>query len=137
VAQLEKLPDFIAARKRNFHQLYDGLKPCEEYLILPTWEPQADAAWFAFPMTIRDEAPFDRRTLLQWLEGAKIETRLLFAGNITRQPAYRDITYRAVGDLVNADLVMRGTFFVGVFPGLDGQRIDYMLDTFAAFFDRL
>jgi len=137
VAQLEKLSDFIAARKRNFQQLYTGLKPYQEYLILPTWDLRADVAWFAFPMTVRDEAPFERLELLRWLEGAKIETRLLFAGNITRQPAYRDITYRAVGDLVNADLVMRGTFFVGVFPGLDRQRIDYMLDTFAAFFARL
>ena len=137
VAQLEKLPDFIAARKRNFQRLYDGLKPYEEHLILPTWDPRADVSWFAFPMTVRDEAPFRRRELLQWLEAARIETRLLFAGNITRQPAYRDITYRTVGELTNADLVMRGAFFVGVYPGLDEPRLDYMLQTFSAFFARL
>jgi len=137
VAQLEKLPDFIAARKRNFQRLYDGLKPYEEHLILPTWDPRADVSWFAFPMTVRDEAPFRRRELLQWLEAARIETRLLFAGNITRQPAYRDITYRTVGELANADLVMRGAFFVGVYPGLDEPRLDYMLQTFSAFFARL
>lgn len=137
VAQLAKLPNFIAARKRNFQQLYDGLKPYQEHLILPTWHPKADVSWFAFPMTVRDEAPFDRRELLQWLEAARIETRLLFASNITRQPAYRDMTCRIVGNLANADLVMRGTFFVGVYPGLDAPRIDYMLETFAAFFARL
>ena len=137
VAQLEKLPGFIAARKRNFRRLYDGLKPYEEYLILPTWSPRADVSWFAFPMTVRDEAPFRRRELLQWLEAAQVETRLLFAGNITRQPAYRDVTHRVVGELTNADLVMRGAFFVGVYPGLDSQRIDYMLETFATFFARL
>lgn len=137
VAQLEKLPDFIAARKRNFQRLYDGLKLYEEHLILPTWDPRADVSWFAFPVTVRDEAPFRRRELLQWLEAARIETRLLFAGNITRQPAYRDITYRTVGELTNADLVMRGAFFVGVYPGLDEPRLDYMLQTFGAFFARL
>ncbi len=137
VAQLEKLPGFIAARKRNFQRLYDGLKPYKEYLILPTWSPRADVSWFAFPMTVRDEAPFRRRELLQWLEAAQVETRLLFAGNITRQPAYRDVTHRVVGELTNADLVMRGAFFVGVYPGLDSQRIDYMLETFATFFARL
>jgi CDP-6-deoxy-D-xylo-4-hexulose-3-dehydrase len=134
VAQLGRLPDFIAARQRNFQRLYDGLKPYEEHLILPTWDPRADVSWFAFPMTVRDEAPFRRRELLQWLEGALIETRLLFAGNIIRQPAYRDITHRTVGELTNSDLVMRGAFFVGVYPGLDDARIDYMLETFAAFF---
>jgi CDP-6-deoxy-D-xylo-4-hexulose-3-dehydrase len=137
VAQLEKLPDFIAARKRNFRRLYDGLKPYEEHLILPTWDPRADVSWFAFPMTVRDEAPFRRRELLQWLEGALIETRLLFAGNIIRQPAYHDIAHRTVGGLTNSDLVMRGAFFVGVYPGLDDARVDYMLETFAAFFAQL
>jgi len=137
VAQLEKLPDFIAVRKHNFQRLYEGLKPYQEYLILPAWDARADVAWFVFPVTTRDEAPFSRRELLRWLEGARIETRPLLASNITRQPAYRNITRRVVGDLANADLVMRGAFFVGVYPGLDDQRIDYMLDTFAAFFARL
>jgi CDP-6-deoxy-D-xylo-4-hexulose-3-dehydrase len=136
VAQLEKLPDFIAARKRNFQQLYEGLKLYEAHLILPSWDPRADVSWFAFPMTVRDEAPFSRRELLEWLEAARIETRLLFAGNITRQPAYCNMPHRVVGELINADLVMRGTFFVGVYPGLDDRRIDYILQTFAEFFGR-
>jgi len=137
VAQLAKLPHFIAARQRNFRQLYDGLEPYEEHLILPRWDSRADVSWFALPLTVRDEAPFGRRDLLQWLERAGIETRLLFAGNVTRQPAYRDICCRQIGELPNADRVMRATFFVGVYPGLDQARLDYMLQMFAAFFARL
>lgn len=137
VAQLQKLPRFIAARKRNFRQLYEGLQPYREHLILPAWDARADVSWFAFPLTIRDEAPFNRRELLQYLEKAKIETRLLFAGNITRQPAYRDMNCRTVGELPNSDLVMRGSFFVGVYPGLDEARLSYMLQTFEEFFAQL
>lgn len=137
VAQLQKLPDFIAARKRNFRRLYEGLQAFEEHLLLPSWDPRADVSWFAFPLTVRESAPFERRALLRWLEGRSVETRLLFAGNVTRQPAYRNVTCRTVGDLPNADRVMCDTFFVGVYPGLDEPRLDYVLETFAAFFARL
>ena len=134
VAQLDKLPDFVAARKRNFACLYEGLEPYEEFLILPSWSERADPSWFAFPITVRPGAPFTRRDLVGFLEGRNIETRFLFAGNITRQPGYRHIGHRTVGDLPNSDLVLRATFFVGVYPGLDDARIDYMLNTFADFF---
>jgi len=134
LAQLDKLPDFIAARKRNFARLYEGLKPYEEFLILPTWSERADPSWFAFPITVRPGAPFTRRDLTIWLERRNIETRLLFAGNIVRQPGYRHIEHRTVGDLPNSDLVLRSTFFVGVYPGLDDARIAYILQTFADFF---
>ena len=137
LAQLEKLPGFIAARKRNFARIYEGLRPYEEFLILPVWSERADPAWFAFPITVRPGAPFTRRDLTTFLEGRNIETRLLFAGNVARQPGYRHIEHRAVGDLPNSDLVLRSTFFVGVYPGLDDARIAYMLDTFADFFARL
>jgi CDP-6-deoxy-D-xylo-4-hexulose-3-dehydrase len=133
LAQLDKLPGFVADRKRNFCRLYEGLKPYEEFLILPSWSERADPSWFAFPITVRPDAPFDRRELTEWLEGRNIETRFLFAGNITRQPGYRHIRCRTVGDLPNSDLVMRGTFFVGVFPGLDDARLAYMLQAFADF----
>ncbi len=133
VAQLDKLPDFVGARKRNFARLYEGLKPYEEFLILPSWSERADPSWFAFPITVRPGAPFTRRDLVGFLEGRNIETRFLFAGNITRQPGYQHIEHRTVGDLPNSDLVLRATFFVGVYPGLDDARIDYMLDTFADF----
>ncbi len=133
VAQLEKLPGFIAARKRHFARLYEGLKQYEEFFILPRWLPQADPAWFAFPLTVRDSAPFDRVTLTRYLEARRVETRVLFAGNILEQPGYKNIERRVVGGLPNADLVLRGTFFVGVYPGLDDQRLDYMLQVFADF----
>ncbi|MCP4544695.1 MAG: lipopolysaccharide biosynthesis protein RfbH [Chloroflexi bacterium] len=133
LAQLDKLPDFIAARKRNFGRIYEGLKPYEEFLILPTWSDRADPAWFAFPITVRPGAPFSRRDLIAFLEERNIETRLLFAGNIVRHPGYRHIVHRTVGDLTNSDTVLRSTFFIGVYPGLDDARINYMLKAFADF----
>jgi len=143
VVQLEKLPDFIEKRKHNFHRLLEGLKQYEEHLILPRWSERADVSWFAFPITVRPEAslgsaqdrPFSRQQLVRWLEDARIETRLLFAGNILKQPAYRDMRCRLVGKLENSDLVMRNSFFIGVYPGLDDTRIDYMLDKFEEFFE--
>lgn len=134
--QLDKLPDFVAARKRNFARLHEGLKPHAEHLVLPTWSERADPSWFAFPITVRPGAPFTRRELTSWLEGRNIETRHLFAGNIIRQPGYRHIRHRTVGDLRNSDIVLRSTFFIGVYPGLDDARIDYVLEAFADFFKR-
>jgi CDP-4-dehydro-6-deoxyglucose reductase, E1 len=134
LAQLEKLPDFIAARKRNFQELYDGLKSYEEFLILPTWSERADPAWFAFPITVRPEAPFTRRELIDFLEGRNIETRLLLAGNLPRQPAYRHIQHRTVGHLPQSDIILRSAFFIGVYPGLDDARLAYILEAFADFF---
>jgi CDP-6-deoxy-D-xylo-4-hexulose-3-dehydrase len=134
LAQLEKLSDFVAARKRNFARLYQGLKPYEEFLILPVWSDHAEPSWFAFPLTVRCGAPFSRRDLTTFLEGKNIETRLLFGGNVVRQPGYRDIPHRVVGDLSSADQVLRSSFFIGVYPGLDDTRIAYVLDAFADFF---
>ncbi len=136
LAQLEKLPSFIAARRRNFERLYDGLKPYEEFLLLPTWSQRAEPSWFALPITVRPTAPFSRRDLTTFLEAHNIETRLLFAGNIVRQPGYRDIPHRAVGDLPNSDQVLRSSFFIGVYPGLDEERIAYVLGVFEDFFRR-
>lgn len=134
VAQLDKLPDFIAARKRHFQYLYAGLKQFEEFLMLPTWHPKADPSWFAFPLLVRDEAPFMRHELTRFLEDHRVETRPLFAGNILKQPGYRNIAHRVVGDLRVADQIMRGAFFVGVYPGLNEQRLDYMISIFEKFF---
>jgi CDP-6-deoxy-D-xylo-4-hexulose-3-dehydrase len=134
LAQLDKLPTFIEKRKQHFQLLYDHLQRYSDTLQLPSWSPKADPAWFAFPITVRSGAPFDRVQLTQYLEAHRIETRFLFAGNILSQPAYRDIDCRVVGNLPNADVVLRQTFFVGVYPGLDEPRIAYMLDTFDRFF---
>jgi CDP-6-deoxy-D-xylo-4-hexulose-3-dehydrase len=137
LAQLEKLASFIEDRKGNFRKLYAGLRPYQDFLLLPTWSKRADPAWFAFPLTIQSEAPFSRRDLVTFLEERNIETRLLLAGNLVRQPGYRDIEHRTVGDLPNADHDLRSSFFVGVYPGLDDARIAYILEAFADFFDHL
>lgn len=137
LAQLKKLPEFIRRRKENFAYLYEGLKAFEEHLMLPTWHAKADPSWFAFPMLVRSEAPFMRHELTRFLEMNHVQTRLIFAGNILRQPAYEHITHRAVSDLSGSDQIMRGGFFIGVYPGLDKPRLDYMLEIFGRFFKQL
>lgn len=137
VAQLDKLPAFIAARKQNFARLHAGLQPFEEYLILPTWHAKADVSWFAFPVVVRDDAPFRRHELTRFLEAHQVETRPLFAGNILKQPAYQEIECRVIGDLPVANQIMRSAFFVGVYPGMDNQRLDYVIDVFTKFFKQL
>ncbi|MCL4804738.1 MAG: lipopolysaccharide biosynthesis protein RfbH [Anaerolineae bacterium] len=137
LAQLQKLPEFIRRRKENFAYLYEGLSAYSEFLMLPTWHPKADPSWFAMPLLVRDGAPFMRHELTRFLEVNRVQTRLIFAGNIMRQPAYQHIEHRAVGELKTSDQVMRGGFFVGVYPGLDRTRLDYMLDMFGKFFSRL
>jgi CDP-6-deoxy-D-xylo-4-hexulose-3-dehydrase len=137
LAQLEKLPDFIRKRKENFAYLFQGLKIYEEHLLLPRWHAKADPSWFALPLMVRDNAPFTRYDITRHLEKHLVETRPLFAGNILKQPAYSEIKHRVVGELAGADQIMKGTFFVGVFPGLGQAELDYMLEIFGTFFDRL
>ncbi|HEX6385502.1 MAG TPA: lipopolysaccharide biosynthesis protein RfbH [Anaerolineae bacterium] len=134
MAQLDKLPGFVAARKRNWQQLYDGLKEFEEFLILPEPTPQSDPSWFGFLLTLRPEAPFSRNELVQHLEAHQVATRLLFGGNLTRQPAYQNVNYRLVGELTNTDIVMNQTFWIGVYPRLTPEMIAYVINTFADFF---
>ncbi len=137
LAQLSKLPQFIASRKRNFAYLYEHLRQFEEFLVLPSWHDKADVSWFAFPLYVKESAPFMRHQLTQYLEMNKVQTRLLFAGNVLRQPAYQHIISRSVGDLAVSDKIMRGAFFVGVFPGMDQPRLDYMIEQFEKFFGQL
>jgi CDP-6-deoxy-D-xylo-4-hexulose-3-dehydrase len=134
LAQLEKLPDFCARRRANFCRLAEGLSRWEDRLILPRALPQADPAWFGFPITVR--SGLARRELVAFLESRKIETRMIFCGNVLRQPGFREITHRVVGDLSGSDTVMNDTFFVGVYPGLTSEMLDYVLDCFATFFSR-
>lgn len=133
VAQLKKLPGFIEARKRNWQLLYTGMKPFEEFFILPEATPNSDPSWFGFLLTVRTEAPFTRNDLIRHLEDHKIGTRLLFGGNLIRQPAYQSVPYRVVGTLANTDLIMNQTFWVGVYPGLTEPMLDYVIDTVGAF----
>jgi len=133
VAQLKKLPQFIAARKQNWQRLYDRLRPWEEFLILPHATPRSDPSWFGFPITVRPEAWFSRLDLVRHLESRRIGTRQLFGGNLTRQPAYRNVPMRVVGELKNTDLAMRNTFWIGVYPALTEAMIDYVGESIAKF----
>ena len=129
VAQLDKLDGFIAARRANFARLREGLAGLEEQLVLPEATPGSDPSWFGFALSVRPGAPVTRNELVQALEERKIATRLLFGGNLLRQPAYRGIDHRAVGNLENADFVMENTFWVGVYPGLSEAQVDFMLES--------
>ena len=135
VEQLKKLPEFIEARKENFEKLYKAIKEFEDYLILPEAEENSDPSWFAFPLSVRENDKFTKNELVNYLEEHKVMTRQLFAGNLTRQPAYQNVEYRVVGDLANTDYIMNNTFFIGVYPGLDDQKIEYIIQQFADFFD--
>lgn len=132
VAQLKKLPKFIEARKKNFAILKSGLADLDEFFALPEATPNSDPAWFGFPILLRPDAPFSRRDLITYLDEKKIGTRLLFGGNLTRQPAYKDVPYRKVGLLENSDLVMNQLFWIGVFPGLTQPMLDYMIEALHA-----
>ena len=134
VAQLDKLEDFVKLRKANFKLLSDGLKQFEKYLILPKATPNSDPSWFGFPFSIRQGAPFKRNDLANFLEDHKILTRQLFAGNMIKQPAFKDVNYRVVGELANTDYIMGNTIFIGVYPGIDNVRMEYILDVFTKFF---
>jgi CDP-6-deoxy-D-xylo-4-hexulose-3-dehydrase len=132
VAQLQRLDDFVNRRRANFTRLFNGLKPLEDGLILPRWDTRAEPAWFGFPITVRDGV--SRRALVQWLEDANIETRDVFAGNILRQPGYVDAPVRVSGQLTQTDRVMRDTFFVGVYPGLTPEMLEFVIERFTTFF---
>lgn len=125
LAQLDRADDFIQKRKDNFAFLKARLGTCEEFLILPEATPNSDPSWFGFPITVRDGVDFRRMDLLTYLDQNKVGTRLLFAGNLTRQPYMIGRNYRVSGDLVNTDRIMNNTFWVGVFPGLTEEMLDF------------
>jgi CDP-4-dehydro-6-deoxyglucose reductase, E1 len=136
VSQFEKLPEFIRQRKRNFEYLRRGLDPLREHLILPEPTPGSDPAWFGFPIAVRPTAPFRRDELTRSLEGHRIGTRLLFGGNLTRQPAYDGSQYRAIGDLENTDFVMDSVFWIGVYPGLTTEMLEFTVRVVTEFVER-
>ena len=128
VAQLAKLDGFIEARTRNFDHLYEGLSDLQDCLLLPEATPNSEPSWFGFPVAMQPDAPISRNDLVRALNDRGIGTRLVFAGNLLRQPAYLDITHRVVGDLTNADFVMENALWLGVFPGLTPDHIDHVID---------
>lgn len=129
VAQLDKLDGFVSARRANFARLHAGLGDLEEFFILPEPTPRSDPSWFGFPLAVRPGTGLARPEVVAGLEARLIHTRQLFAGNLIRQPAYRDIPHRVVGELRNADYVMDNVLWVGVYPGLGHAQIDHMLET--------
>jgi len=128
VSQMKKLPQFIETRRANFNYLYKRLFELNEFFILPEATPNSTPSWFGFPIFVRPEAPFTRDDVVRLLESHKIGTRLLFAGNLIRQPAYRGKNYRVIGNLHRADEVMKQVFWIGVYPGLNHFMLDYVCD---------
>lgn len=125
LAQLEQVDHFVQARKDNFRFLRERLASAEEFLILPEATPGSDPSWFGFPITLRDEVDFARVDMMRYLNDQKIGTRLLFAGNLIRQPYMAGRNYRIAGDLANTDVVMNQTFWVGIYPGLTEEMLEY------------
>jgi CDP-6-deoxy-D-xylo-4-hexulose-3-dehydrase len=130
VSQLKKLPGFIAARKANFQRLYAGLSDLQEFFALPQATPNSDPSWFGFPMAVKPEGGLTRERVIAHLNDAKIGTRLLFGGNLLRQPAYLESKFRKIGDLPNTDYVMNNVFWIGVYPGLTAEMLDYIVEQF-------
>lgn len=134
VKQLKKLPDFIKARKKNFAYLYNFLKKYEKFLLLPTIEKQADPSWFGFPVLVKKTSPFSRDKIVEYLEKNKIATRMLFGGNLLKQPAYKNIKCKIFGNLENTDIVMNQLFWIGVYPGIKKDQLKYIEKIFNILF---
>jgi CDP-6-deoxy-D-xylo-4-hexulose-3-dehydrase len=140
-AQLKKLPSFIRARKKNWKFLYEGLKDLVDMFILPEATPHSDPSWFGFLLTVRDNAGFTRDKIVRFLESRGIQTRMLFAGNLLRHPCFDEMRrskegYRVVGKLTNTDMVMRNSFWVGVYPGLNKEQLHYIIQSIRDFAGR-
>ncbi len=136
VGQLEKLPSFVARRRENFAYLHEWLQGLEDVLLLPEATPNSEPSWFGFPITLRPTAETDRKDLLNYLNERRIDTRLVFGGNLLRQPYFSGRPHRVVGALDNTDTIMKDAFWVGVYPGLGAAQLDYIADTLAGFFGR-
>lgn len=129
LAQLQKLPQFVATRRLNFEFLKERLSSCEEFLILPQAAANSNPSWFGFPITLRESSPVRRAELLDYLTQKNIGTRLLFAGNLTKQPSMENQNYRVSGSLANTDVVMNDTFWVGIHPALETEALEFIVKT--------
>jgi len=136
LAQLERLEHFIIKRKENFNFLYKNLKNLEEFLILPEAEKNSDPSWFGFPLSLRKNNKFNRHDLIKYLNDNKIGTRLLFSGNLIKQPYMRDVNFKVQGELKNTDFVMENTFWIGLYPGLSLKHLDYSCNKIKYYFKK-
>jgi CDP-6-deoxy-D-xylo-4-hexulose-3-dehydrase len=134
LAQLDRLEIFIKKRNQNFDLLYKNLKDLEEFLILPEPEKNSEPSWFGFPLTLRQNTRFNRVDLINYLNSNKIGTRLLFAGNLTKQPYMKNVNFKIHQKLVNTDFVMESTFWIGLYPGLSKKHLEYVVEKFKIFF---
>ena len=137
LAQVGRVKKFIKNRKSNFKYIYERLKPFEEFLILPKATENSDPSWFGFPITLRDNLPFNRNKLLRYLDSKKIGFRLLFSGNVTKQPYMMEKRFRVSGNLNNTTTIMNNTFWVGVYPGLLREELDFLTDEIKKFIKQL
>jgi CDP-6-deoxy-D-xylo-4-hexulose-3-dehydrase len=137
LAQIEKLDGFIAKRRFNWEYLLDKLSGLDNYFVLPKKTPNSNPSWFGFALTIKPNQSFSRNQIIEFLESKKIGTRLLFGGNLLRQPAFKNIKHRVHGDLKNADIITENTFWIGVWPGLNIEMLDYMIDQIYIFIKQL
>jgi CDP-6-deoxy-D-xylo-4-hexulose-3-dehydrase len=136
IAQLRRVPSFVARRRENFAGLLKTLEPFQDVLLLPRSDPRAEPCWYAFPITVRPEARFAKNEIVAFLEDRRIATRSLFGGNLLRQPAWDGRQHRVAGSLANSDTIMGSTFLIGVYPGIDDERLHYMQRTLVAFLGR-
>jgi CDP-6-deoxy-D-xylo-4-hexulose-3-dehydrase len=134
LAQLDRLESFIKKRKENFNFLYMNLKDLEEFLILPEPEKNSDPSWFGFPLSLRKNSKFNRNELIKYLTDNKIGTRLLFSGNLIKQPYMKDVRFKVEGELKNTDFVMENTFWLGLYPGLSLKHLEYVVNKFLNYF---
>lgn len=134
LAQLDRLDDFIEKRRANFNYLHDRLQTLSDYIEFTTPMENSDPSWFGFPITLKDDCDFTRVELIRYLDENKIGSRLLFAGNLIRQPYFQGIEHRVVGSLENTDKTMNDTFWVGIYPALDREHLDYIAEQMEEFF---
>lgn len=134
LAQLDKVENFIRKRRENFDFLHTRLQTLNDFLMLPKATPNSNPSWFGFPLTLKDDAGVQRVDLIKYLNDNRIGTRLLFAGNLTRQPYFEDVTYRVVGELVNTDKTMSDTFWIGLYPALNTTHFEYVAHKLEEFF---
>ncbi len=135
VAQLKKLPLFIKKRRDNFSFLYKSLREYEKYFILPAWDKDSEPSWFGFPILVKSSSPLNRDEIVNYLEKNRIVTRMLFGGNLIKQPAYKNMKFRVAGGLVNTDLVMNRLFWIGVYPGLTQEKLQFMAKKLSELFN--